>query len=230
MANQSDQRWADISAVLEHATRAKGFMPEPEGMALSRAAQHAASAGPEPLLEVGSYCGKSTLYLAAGVLAAALISARPPNVLYSLDHHRGSEELQAGWEHHDPTLVDGDTGLIETLPHWRANIRSAGVEDLVVGLIGDSPRIAASWTTPLGLLFIDGGHGAGPAWADYNGWAPRVVRGGLLCIHDVFESPEAGGRPPYEIYRRTVGGGAFREMAGASVGSMRVLERVAPGR
>lgn len=201
-------------------------MPDDEGMALCRAAERAAGGGPEPMLEVGSYCGKSTLYLAAGLLA----SGGRTRALYSLDHHRGSEELQPGWEHHDPSLVDPANGLIDTLPHWRSNMSAAGVEHLVVGLIGDSAHIAASWTTPLRLVFIDGGHGEAPAWADYNGWVPRIVQGGLLCIHDVFEDPADGGRPPYEIYRRALGSGAFGEVAGASVGSMRVLERLSPGR
>jgi predicted O-methyltransferase YrrM len=216
--------------VLAHAKRAKGFMPEGEGMALSRAAELAATAGPEPLLEIGSYCGKSTLYLAAGVLTSTRHTTHPPNLLYSLDHHRGSEELQAGWEHHDPDLVDPATGLLETLPHWRASVHAAGIDTLVVGLIGDSPRIAAAWTTPLRLVFVDGGHGEAPAWADYNGWAPKVVLGGLLCIHDVFESPADGGRPPFDIYKRALGSGAFSEIGGASSGSLRVLERVSPGR
>jgi predicted O-methyltransferase YrrM len=220
----------DPDLVLEQARRAKGFMPEEEGIALARAAETAASTGPEPLLEIGSYCGKSTLYLAAGLATAARRAHHTPNVLYSLDHHRGSEELQAGWEHHDPALVDPASGLLETLPHWRATVLEAGIEQLVVGLIGDSPRIAAAWSTPLRLVFIDGGHGDDPAWADYNGWAPKVVPGGLLCIHDVFESPADGGRPPFEIYRRALSSGAFCEVEGASSGSLRVLERVSPGR
>jgi predicted O-methyltransferase YrrM len=220
---------AEPETILEHARRAKGFMPDDEGAALSGTAERAGRAGPEPLLEVGSYCGKSTLYLAAGLVAASLAKGSEPNVLFSLDHHRGSEELQAGWEHHDPALVDEGTGLVETLPHWRETVRAAGVERLVVGLVGDSPRVASVWATPLRLVFIDGGHGEEPARADYEGWAPWVVIGGNLCIHDVFESPAEGGRPPYELYRRAIASGSFREVDGAGIGSLRVLERVAPG-
>lgn len=204
-------------------------MPPHEGDALAAAACRAASEGPEPLLEVGSYCGKSTLYLVAGVIEAAAASGGAPSVLYSLDHHRGSEELQEGWADHDRTLVDERIGLLETLPHWRENIRAAGVEELVVGLIGDSPRVADAWSTPLRFLFIDGGHGEVPAWADYRGWAPKLVTGGFLAIHDVFESPAAGGRPPYEIYRRALESGAFCEIEDAGEGSLRVLMRSGVG-
>ena len=109
-----------------------------------------------PFLEVGSYCGKSAVYLGA----AARLASR---VLFALDHHRGSEENQLGWEHHDPDLVDPDTNKIDTLGTFRRTIHDAGLEPTVVALVGDSLTVGSVWTTPLGLLFIDGGHGHEPA-------------------------------------------------------------------
>jgi MMP 1-O-methyltransferase len=224
--------------VLEAARAATGFMPDDEGLALSRVAglvgNLPAGEGGDVIIEVGAYCGRSTLYLTHGILAAASgrhQATRPASrtIVFSVDHHHGSEENQAGWEHHDPALVDPDTGRLDTLGRWRAAVEGAGVENEVVAMVGDSPTIAARWTAPAGLVFIDGGHGAEPAWADYRGWAPRVAPGGWLAIHDVFPDPADGGRPPYELYCRAVESGAFTEEASLGCGSLRVLRRQASG-
>jgi predicted O-methyltransferase YrrM len=220
-------------SLLEAARAATGFMPDEEGLALGRVAGFVTSltegAGGAAIVEVGAYCGRSTLYLAHGVVAAAGAVSRSRAIVFSVDHHHGSEENQAGWEHHDASLVDLRTGRLDTLPRWRAAIEGAGVEDSVVAIVGDSPTIAARWSSPAGLVFIDGGHGEQPAWADYNGWAPKVALGGWLAIHDVFPDPADGGRPPYELYRRALDCGAFVEEADLCRGSLRVLRRVGPG-
>ncbi len=197
------------------AEAARGFMPPDEGLALYEAAATVEVGG--PLLEVGSYCGKSAVYLGAA-------AQRDGRVLFCVDHHRGSEENQAGWEHHDPEVVDGELGVIDTLPFFRRTVRDAGLEQTVVAVVGDSPTLASLWATPLALVFIDGGHGAEPAHRDYEGWSPHVLPGGLLAIHDVFENPADGGRPPFEIWRRALADGCFRELA--AVGSLRVLQRI----
>jgi hypothetical protein len=218
--------------VLEAARAATGFMPDDEGLALSRVAglvtSLPADEGGGVIVEVGAYCGRSTLYLAHGVLAAGAGTGTAP-IVFSVDHHHGSEENQAGWEHHDGSLVDPSTGRLDTLPTWRATIERAGVEERVVALVGDSPAIAAHWAARAGLVFIDGGHGSEPAWADYHGWAPKVAGGGWLAIHDVFPDPADGGRPPYELYLRALASGAFVETADLGFGSLRVLRRVGPG-
>ncbi|MCE2512610.1 MAG: class I SAM-dependent methyltransferase [Acidimicrobiia bacterium] len=198
------------------AEAARGFMPAAEGLALYEAAASLDVDG--PLLEVGSYCGKSAVYLGAAAQQAG-------RVLFCVDHHRGSEENQPGWEHHDPEVVDPDLGVIDTLPYFRRTISDAGLEEIIVAVVGDSPTVASLWATPLAMVFIDGGHGAGPAHRDYEGWSPHVTPGGLLAIHDVFEDPADGGRPPYEIWFRALSDGCFREQS--AVGSLRVLRRVA---
>jgi len=200
------------------AEAARGFMPPDEGLALAEAAVDALGRVPDaPMLEIGSYCGKSAIYLGA----AAQESGR---VLFALDHHRGSEENQPGWEWHEPDLVDPMTGRIDTLPHFRRTIFDAGLEGTVVALVGDSPVIGEVWSTPLAMLFIDGGHGHEPAHRDFEVWTPKVARGGLLAIHDVFPNPDDGGRPPFEIYCRALESGAFDEVS--ATGSLRVLVRV----
>ena len=144
--------------------------------------------------------------------------------MVSVDHHRGSEENQAGWEHHDSSLVDPDTGRMDTLRSFRRTIERAGLEDVVVAVVGESTAVARLWRTPLSLVFVDGGHGAVPAHADYEGWAPWVLAGGLLLVHDVFPDPADGGRPPYEVYLRALADG-FTEVG--VCGSMRALRRAA---
>jgi len=204
------------TALRQAALAARGFMPADEGDGLWAAAAEAAGAVPDrPFLEIGSYCGKSSVWLGAAAQAAG-------TVLFALDHHRGSEENQAGWEHHEADLVDADTGRMDTLPHFRRTVLDAGLEGAVVAVVGDSPTVARYWTTPLALLFIDGGHGAEPAHRDYERWAPHVAPGGTLCIHDVFLDPADGGRPPYEIYLRALDDGFAERRA---VGSLRVLTR-----
>jgi predicted O-methyltransferase YrrM len=191
-------------------------MPENEGLLLHRWALARLPHG--PVLEVGTYCGKSAIYLGAAARAVG-------GTVFTVDHHRGSEENQAGWEHHDASLVDPELGLMDTLPVFRTTIARAGLEDQVVAVVGRSSVVASLWGTPLSLLFIDGGHGEQPARDDYEGWTPHVMPGGYLAIHDVFPDPADGGRPPYErIYRPALESGRFEEIE--AVGSMRVLRRV----
>lgn len=197
----------------KHAEDAKGFMPPDEGLALYEAALGAPVG---PFLEVGTYCGKSAVYFGAA-------ARERETVLFTVDHHRGSEENQEGWEYHDPEIVDPRTGRMDTLPFFRRTIEDADLEDVVVAIVGASPTIAGHWSTPLALLFIDGGHGPEPAHADYEHWTPHLAPGGLLLIHDVFADPSEGGRPPYEIYCRALDSGDFEERS--ATGSLRVLER-----
>jgi MMP 1-O-methyltransferase len=200
--------------LLEVARAAKGFMPDDEGLALHAAGRDAASLG--PLLEIGSYCGKSAVYLGAAARAGG-------TVLFSVDHHRGSEENQAGWEHHDPEVVDPATGRMDTLPFFRRTIERSGLEDTVVAVVGNSPAIAAHWRTPLGLVFVDGGHALDVVVADYESWSPLVAPDGVLVFHDVFEDPRDGGQAPFEVWKRAVASGSFTPVS--TTGSLRVLRR-----
>ena len=199
--------------LVEVARAAKGFMPDDEGDALHEAGVAAAARG--PLLEIGSYCGKSAVYLGA----AARLGA---TVLFSVDHHRGSEENQAGWEHHDTEVVDPSSGRMDTLPFFRRTIEAAGLEGTVIAIVGDSPTVARHWATPLGLLFVDGGHAEAVAMADYESWSPHVAPGGSLAVHDVFEDPADGGQAPFHVWERAVRDG-FEPIS--TTGSLRVLRR-----
>ena len=174
-------------ALRQRAAAATGFMPEAEGLALYAAGWRAARAVPEaPLLEIGSYCGKSAIYLGAAARARG-------TVLFSIDHHSGSEEHQPGWEYHDPALVDPDSGRFDTLLRFRRTVAEAGLEDTVIGIVGGSAAVAAHWRTPVALAFIDGSHTEAAATADYEAWAPLVAPGGLLAIHDVYPGSPTDG-------------------------------------
>jgi predicted O-methyltransferase YrrM len=204
--------------LLAYADTVKGFMPRDEGLALfEHALAHGERSHRGTWLEIGAWCGKSAVYLGAAAEATN-------SVLYSLDHHHGSEENQSGWEYFDQTLVDPADGRLNTLPTWQRTIADAHMESTVIGLVGLSSIVAAHFNQPLDVLFIDGGHGHDVAWADYEAWTPKVVVGGLLLIHDVFANPDEGGQAPYEIYCAALKSEAFIDRA--ECGSLRALTRV----
>ena len=194
------------------ADAAKGFLPADEADALYDAAWAMASRG--PILEVGTYCGKSATFLGAAAKARS-------GIVFTVDHHRGSEENQPGWEWHDPELVDRAVGVMDTLPFFRRTMRAADLEDVVVAIVGHSATVAAQWTTPLAMLFIDGGHAAEHCIRDYEGWSRHVMPGGVLAIHDVFPDPADGGQAPYEHIHLPAVRDGFEEVR--QVGSLRVL-------
>jgi predicted O-methyltransferase YrrM len=192
---------------------ARGFLPVAEAEALYDAAWAMAPYG--VLLEVGTYCGKSATWLGA---AARDRDGR----VVTVDHHRGSEENQPGWEWHDASLVDPEVGLMDTLPFFRHTMHAAGLEDVVTAVVGRSTTVSRLWSTPLAMLFIDGGHTEEHAQTDYTSWSGFVMPGGVLAVHDVFPDPADGGQAPYHVYQRALADG-FTEVR--HVGSLRVLRR-----
>jgi MMP 1-O-methyltransferase len=190
-----------------------GFLPGEEAEAL-RAAARTARAG--LWLEVGTYCAKSTVHLGS---VAETVGAH----LVTLDHHRGSEENQPGWEWHDPTLVDPRTGRLETLPHARHTLHDAGLEGTVTLLVGSTQQVAPWWTSPLELLFLDGNHTEEVAQHDFAAFARHLTAGALLLVHDVFPDPRDGGRAPWHVVERALRSGGFAPVS--VTGSLRVLRR-----
>jgi len=204
--------------LLDLARRTPGFMPDDEGLALHRAALDAAHRG--PLVEIGTYCGKSSVYLAAA-------AREQGTVVFTVDHHRGSEENQPGQLYHDERFADPLTGGLDTLHEFRRTMTAGRLDECLVAVVGDSRIVARHWHQPIGGLFIDGGHSEAAAQGDYESWSSQVVEDGLLLIHDVFPDPADGGRPPYHVYLRALDSGAFREEPGC--GSLRVLRRLRGG-
>ena len=181
----------------------KGFLTRDEAEALYALGKECASLG--PCLEIGSYCGLSTLYLGAGVRESG-------GVLFTIDHHKGSEEHQPGEEYHDPELFDRDVGSMNSFPALQRTLRLAGLEDAVVSIVASSALAARGWATPLSLVFIDGGHSLESAVTDYRSWATWVRPGGILAIHDIFIDPSQGGQAPYEIYKLALSSGLFEDL------------------
>ncbi len=212
----TQEQSAPREPVLAAFEAAKGFMPTDEGLALYAAAADACQRLSLPVLEVGTYCGRSTVLLAEAARTAG-------TVVVTVDHHRGSEEQQPGWAYHDPALTDPQTGLTDTLPFFRHTIHFAGLEEHTVAIVGRSAQVAALWRAPLAMVFIDGSHTDAHAAADLRGWAPHLAMGGVLAIHDVFPDPADGGQAPYRIYQQALSSGSFTE-AGAQ-GSLRLLRR-----
>ena len=192
----------------------KGFLPQDEALQLLEWASQGALIG--PLLEIGSYCGLSTLWLAKAARAAK-------TVVFAVDHHRGSEEHQAGEFFHDETLTDNE-GHFDSLPEFRRNLKTHAAEDVVIPVVSTSATLADHWTTPLGFLFIDGGHSLDAALTDYRNWSQHVQRGGRLVIHDVFTSASKGGQAPHAIWRLARQSGLFEEVG--ALQSLRALRRL----
>lgn len=181
----------------------KGFMADDEAARLYDLARDAARYG--PCLEIGSYCGRSAAYLGLGCKESG-------GVLFSIDHHQGSEEQQPGQEYFDPELLDPATGLIDTFPLFRKTIRELSLENTVVPIVSRSEVAARSWRTPLSLIFIDGGHTFAAVLTDYNCWISNLLPGGYLVIHDLFFDPSEGGQAPRSIYQLALASGLFLEL------------------
>lgn len=186
------------------AEEVKGFLDPEEAGRLYELANQASRRG--PCLEIGSYCGKSTLYLGAACRANG-------GVLFSIDHHRGSEEQQPGEEYFDPELFDPGYYGVDTFRCFRNTLERSGLQGTVVPLVCASATAARAWATPLSLVFIDGGHAYETVQDDYRNWSGHLQQGGYLLIHDIFKDPAAGGQAPYEIYKMALASGAFKELS-----------------
>ncbi len=203
-----------IPSIHNQAESVKGFLSQEEGERLYALAFEAARMG--PCLEIGSYCGKSAIYLGNGCKARQ-------STLFSVDHHHGSEEQQPGELYFDAQLFDPIQYRVDTLGHFRQTLRKSGLEDAVVPLVAASAVVARNWATPLSLVFIDGGHAHDTVLTDYESWHPHVMAGGYLLFHDIYPDPEEGGQAPYEVYRQAVASGRFTEIG--MTGSLGVLLR-----
>lgn len=196
----------------------KGFMEEDEALRLYELARKAATLG--PCLEIGSYCGRSAAYLGFGCREAG-------GILFSIDHHRGSEEQQPGEEYFDPELLDPETGLIDTFPVFRKVLKDLSLEETVVPIVSSSGVAARSWDTSLSLIFIDGSHTFEAAFADYSDWVSHLLPGGYLLIHDVFPDPAQGGQAPLCIYHMALASGLFHELP--MVRTLGILQKISGG-
>ncbi len=199
------------------ASQVKGYLAEDEGQCLFRLALEASASG--PCLEIGSFCGKSTVYLGAACKIKGV-------TLFTIDHHRGSEEQQPGQLYFDPEIYDEKKQEIDSFPILRATLKKAGLEDTVVPMVTWSRVAARNWSTPLSLVFIDGGHSYETALSDYNCWNPHLAPGGYLIFHDIYLDPSKGGQAPYEVYKKAVKSGNYEELP--MVNTLGILKKSGP--
>ena len=181
----------------------KGFLDPIEGEALYLYAKQYVRNN--PCLEIGSYCGKSSVYLGSAVKENG-------QKLYSIDHHKGSEEQQPGEEYFDSYLINAERNGIDTLPFFLETIEKSKLDKFVIPIVSTSEEAYKDFTLNFDMVFIDGGHSEKAAQKDYELWSQRITKGGLLAIHDVFPNPEDGGRPHYNIYRRALESGNFKKL------------------
>jgi len=208
MKNQS------LKNIVALASEVKGFLAEDEGLKLYALGLQACALG--PCLEIGSFCGKSTVYL-------GMACKKSNSTLFTIDHHRGSEEQQPGQLYFDPEIFDSSKGIINSLPLLLETLKKANLEDNVVPMVTQSEVAARKWAMPLGLVFIDGGHSYQTALSDYRCWSPHVLPGGLLVFHDIYPDPTKGGQAPFEVYKLALGSGDYRELP--MVNSLGILRK-----
>ncbi|MBT8332402.1 MAG: class I SAM-dependent methyltransferase [Deltaproteobacteria bacterium] len=192
----------------------KGFLHEDEGRCLYDVALKASRLG--PCLEIGSYCGKSAIYI-------GMACQQNSGILFSIDHHSGSEEQQPGQLYFDPELFDPKLHRVNTFCEFRKTIEKAGIADTVVAMVGRSDVAARDWTTPLSMVFIDGGHSFEAVLSDYSCWSPHIMAGGYLLIHDIFTDPSEGGQAPRRVFELALATGQFDALS--MIRTLGVLQR-----
>ncbi|MBN1376649.1 MAG: class I SAM-dependent methyltransferase [Dehalococcoidia bacterium] len=196
------------------ASQVKGYLSEYEGNTLFKLALEAAVHG--PCMEIGSFCGKSAVYLGTACKARGV-------TLFTIDHHTGSEEQQPGQLFYDPEIWDDRKGEIDSFPLLKTTLRKARLEDTVVPMVTWSQVAAKNWMIPLSLVFIDGGHTYEAAHTDYLCWHKHLIVGGYLIFHDIYPDPAKGGQAPYEVYKQALSSGQFDEQP--MVDSLGILKK-----
>jgi MMP 1-O-methyltransferase len=143
-----------------------GWLDPDEGRLLYRLAAEADPAG--HIVEIGSWHGRSTIWLAAGARAGR--GAR----VFAIDPHTGTHLRKAG-ETTDRIL--------------HTNLVRAGVRDQATILVTTSERAAAEWSGSISLLWIDGDHEYESARRDYLLWEPHLLADAVVALHDTFVWP-----------------------------------------
>jgi predicted O-methyltransferase YrrM len=174
----------------------EGWLSEPQGRALYAAA--AACSGRGAIVEIGSWKGRSTVWLAHGAAVAG-------QKVLAIDPHVGSRE--------DPHE--------RTLDAFLANLERAGAAASVEPLVMTSAEAVRRIDGPVELLFVDGDHSPEGARSDADRWLPRVMEGGTVMFHDVATSGYSGPRRVFQ--QRICRSRQFHRIR--RVGSMAIAER-----
>ena len=184
--------------MIENFKTIKGFLDHKEGEALYIYCKKFCVQG--IAVEIGSYCGKSACYLGQAC-------KENNSYLYSIDHHRGSEEQQLGQEYFDEEIYDHKQERVDTLPFFLKNIATHNLEEFIKPLVMDSESASKIVENNINMIFIDGSHTFNSARNDYEWWKNKIREGGILAIHDIYDSESEGGQAPKEIYLRSLSEG-----------------------
>lgn len=163
-----------IDSIKEMVKDVEGWLTKREGEFLYRMAREVSGKG--AIVEIGSFKGKSTIYLAWGAKDGSRAK------VYAIDPHAGTESYKE-W------LGVGETWAFD---EFLKNIEVAGVDDIVVPIVKTSQEAAESWDEPVELIFIDGDHEYKSVETDFKMWFPHLTLGGVMAFHDTvatFEGP-----------------------------------------
>lgn len=150
-----------------------GWLDDMQGFVLSLMAEQGPGVG--AIVEIGSFKGRSTAWLAYGAKSAGR------EKVTAIDPFTGSPEHQPGQE-----WADSDLAVLgSTLPVFGENLRKLDLFDHVNPVVSTSADAAKEWNDPIRLLFIDGDHSYEGSKLDFESWTPHVVPGGLVAIHDI---------------------------------------------
>jgi predicted O-methyltransferase YrrM len=173
----------------------KGFLAHEEGLLLYELTKKYCLKN--FAVEIGSYCGKSACYIGQAC-------KENKTYLMTIDHHRGSEEQQYGEEYFDPDEYNYDKEIVDTLPTLLKNIQKFRFEEVILPVVNSSELASKEIENNIDLVFIDGSHTFESARKDYVSWKNKIRIGGILAIHDIYDSEVEGGQAPKEIYEKAL--------------------------
>tara|TARA_B100000941_G_C28457324_1_gene528720 strand:+ start:160 stop:765 length:606 start_codon:yes stop_codon:yes gene_type:complete len=181
--------------MIEKFNSIKGFLDLNEGIALYKQVKRVSKNN--FCVEIGSYCGKSACFIGQACKENG-------SLLITIDHHEGSEEQQLGELYFDPEVYDEKLGRVNTLPLLKKNIAKFNLDNVVKPLVMDSISASKIVDNNADLIFIDGSHTFESAESDYELWKNKIRKGGILAIHDIYDSEEEGGQAPNKVFKQSL--------------------------
>lgn len=181
--------------MIEKFNSIKGFLDLNEGIALYKEVKRVSKNN--FCVEIGSYCGKSACFIGQACKENG-------SLLITIDHHEGSEEQQLGELYFDPEVYDEKLGRVNTLPLLKKNIAKFNLDNVVKPLVMDSISASRIVDNNADLIFIDGSHTFESAESDYELWKNKIRKGGILAIHDIYDSEEEGGQAPNKVFKQSL--------------------------
>jgi MMP 1-O-methyltransferase len=146
--------------LLKIINRIPGWLSEKEAVFLEKQSLRTQKL-PGVIVEIGSYCGKSTICLAQGV-----------GKVYAIDPHKG--------------FVENSRRYKPTFNNFKKNITEANMSRKIVPIVKTSKVAAKDWNKKIRFLFIDGLHDEINANLDFNLWNKHLIRNGVIAMHDSF--------------------------------------------